>query len=122
MSRASAKKRNARQLGDRMGEAIMGSVVKAAETQAEEAAERPEENGVKRIARIVNGVGNEPIEVVLDGSKEYSVREVLAKVRLFMEDDGNAVTLGRKRIEGLDGTTVQPGDTLVITRRLSNGR
>ncbi len=120
MSRAK-RNRNMKDVGRGAKEVVMGSVAEVAETQAEEAAEQSKENDAKRIVRIVNGVGNEPIEVVLDGSKEYSVREVLAKVRLFMEDDGNAATLGRKRIKDLDGTTVQPGDTLVITRRLSNG-
>lgn len=78
------------------------------------------ENTTKKIGTITiaNGTGNDPITV--DCYPGDTVAKVLKRADLVLED-GTTVSLGRKKIDNINKTTVAPGDTLVIAGKVSNG-
>lgn len=67
---------------------------------------------------IANGIGNKPITVEFHSGD--TVASVLDRAELTLEA-GTTVSIGRKRVEDIDKTTVAAGDTLVIAGKVSNG-
>lgn len=67
---------------------------------------------------VVNGVGNDPM--TCSWEEGDTVTAILEKLNIELED-GDTVTLGRKRIEDIETATVNAGDKLVIARKVSNG-
>lgn len=84
-------------------------------------AEKPNEenaNDVEKTVTIANGAGNRPI--VVDHHPGDMVASVLDRANLTLEA-GTTVSIGRKRVEDIDKTTVAAGDVLVIAGKVSNG-
>lgn len=68
--------------------------------------------------KVVNGVGNDAVSFTYTAGD--TVASILKKANIKV-DRYDTVTLGRKRIRHPEKTPVQPGDTLVIATKVSNG-
>ncbi len=75
-------------------------------------------NEEKNYVTVADGAGNPPKKV--EYCQGDTVAIILKKANISLED-GEAVTLGRKRIRNTGKTKVEPGDTLVIAGKVCNG-
>lgn len=76
------------------------------------------DNQNKEFVTIANGVGNKPIKVEYYAND--TVGKVLERANLTLER-GATVSIGRKRVNDINQTTVASGDTLVIAGKVCNG-
>ncbi len=68
--------------------------------------------------KIARGAGNKLLK--LDWEENDTVAKVLARAEIKLESD-ETVTMGKVPVTDLDKTIVQPGDLIVIARKLANG-